>query len=114
PAAPATARAAWAVALRSAASCRAGPGRTWRHAPRACPPAPGPGIRGPGLPRQRSRGHAPAGPAGRPPASGPARPAAPLGGLAVKCQDVVSIEIESGDGYSATDTLVRAMPVVMV
>ena len=37
-----------------------------------------------------------------------------LGLLAVKFQDVVSIEIESGDGYSATDTLVRAMPVVMV
>lgn len=32
----------------------------------------------------------------------------------MKCQDVVSLEVESRDGHSTADTLVRAMPVVVV
>ncbi|QII86871.1 hypothetical protein G3T20_20605 [Bordetella hinzii] len=41
-------------------------------------------------------------------------PALQRSGLGVKCQEVVSIEFESGDGYGAADALVRSMPVVVV
>lgn len=34
--------------------------------------------------------------------------------LAVKCQEVVSIQIESGDGCDTADALMRSMPVVVV
>lgn len=34
--------------------------------------------------------------------------------LSVDCQQVVSVQVESGDGYGAPDALMRAMPVVVV
>src|SRR5690606_13886565 len=34
--------------------------------------------------------------------------------LAVKCQDVVSNQVETGDGCGASDTVVRSMSVVVV
>lgn len=34
--------------------------------------------------------------------------------LAVKCQDVISVQVESGDGCGAADALMRSMPVVVV